>query len=1497
MSKDCFFEKFSKYRPDNKKINEILESVEKIESRYIGNKSDKKVELTLWMPEPVEKSYIYRIEREMVEAYGLERMKILTKYPEDSFYDEYIHQVIIEAEDVGIVSNGFFSDYTYEINGDKIVIYIPFTIGGIRLMECAKTAGIISAIIRSEFGLEFEVRVEQSKGAEESFRMTLKQMEEELRSYVPPSVPQSENPEEEESANVKKLVTVIDSDPNAKREKKGNAEVSEDKTVSVGKMRFDLSSPEVFYIKKEVKEEEVFEPTPITEVTPLSEIYKPNARVSVVGKINSVSETPISKGTKVLFLIGITDNEASINIKLILENEKADSIRKLLKPVTREIRRGTSVVVTLYSMSLAVIGRIRESKDDKSDKGENELELFPDEIYSVKEIARIDDAEEKRVELHLHTNMSTMDALMFPELVVEKALEWGWDAIGVTDHGNVQAYPLMMNAARKKDIKILYGMEAYFVDDTARAVWGSENFDFKNDEFIVFDIETTGLTVLSSAITEIGAVKVKNGEVIEVFNTFADPECHIPEHITELTGITDEMVKGAPSQIEAVKSFLEFAGDRMLIAHNAGFDVGFIRSVCEKNKIPFKNSYLDTVALSKYVNPELKKHKLDSLAEYFDLGEFNHHRASDDAEMLTAIFFEMVKKLADEGVHNIAEMNNAMAEKADPLKLRPYHMVIYVKNLTGLKNLYKLISSSYLDYYYRNPRIPKTLLDEHREGLIIGSACEAGELYQAILSGKSADEIDKLADYYDYYEIQPLCNNMFMVANETVSDVEILKDINRKIVALGEEKGKLVVATCDVHFMNKEDEIFRKILQAGMKYSDYDRDTGLYLRTTKEMLEEFSYLGEEKAYEVVVTNTRKIADMIEKILPIPDGTFTPKMEGAEEELQEMCWKRAHDMYGEVLPVQVESRLKKELESIIKHGFAVLYMIAQKLVWYSEQQGYLVGSRGSVGSSFVATMAGISEVNPLPPHYRCPKCKYNRFIEDGSVGSGFDLETDYCPVCGERLLQDGHDIPFETFLGFYGDKSPDIDLNFSGEVQGKVHKYTEELFGAENVFRAGTLGTLASKTAYGYVMKYLDEKGIRMNKAEVQRLVNGTVGVKRTTGQHPGGIIVIPREYEVYDFTPVQHPADDAGSDIVTTHFAFVYLHDTILKLDELGHDMPTKYKWLEKYTGIDVMTVPMNDREVYELFLSKDSLNIVKGDIDCSIGTYGLPEFGTKFVMQMLEQAKPKNFADLLQISGLSHGTDVWLGNAQDLIQNNICTISEVVGTRDSIMLTLIRYGLDNAMSFQIMESVRKGKGLKPEWEAEMRGHNVPEWYIDSCKKIKYMFPKAHAAAYVMSAIRLGWYKVHKPLEFYAAYFSVAPGGFDAEIVSRGLGGVKAAMADIAQKQKDKTATQKDNDLYSTLQLVEESMARGVEYLPIDLYRSDATSFIPENGRIRMPFNTLGGLGDSAAVKIIEARKSGEFMSKLDFAERTGLSKSVMQTLDSAGVFKGMSETNQISLF
>lgn len=934
----------------------------------------------------------------------------------------------------------------------------------------------------------------------------------------------------------------------------------------------------------------------------------------------------------------------------------------------------------------------------------------------------------------------------------------------------------------------------------------------------------------------------------------------------------------------------------MLIAHNAGFDTSFIRRVCEQNDIPFTNPYLDTVAMSRYVNSDLKKHKLDTLANYFGLGEFNHHRASDDAEMLAAIFFKMTDKLRAEGVLDIRSMESVMSDNVDPKKLRTNHMTILVKNQTGLKNLYKLVSLGYLNYYSKNPRIPKTVLQQYREGLIIGSACSDGVLYSGILSGKSESELLDICEFFDYLEIMPLCNNRYLIDKGTVADDEGLRDINRRIIELGEKSGKPVVATCDAHFMDEEDEIYRQILLAGMKFSDFGRKSKLFFRTTDEMLQEFDYLTPEKAYEVVVTNTNLVADWIEEVRPIPKGTYTPKMEGAEEDLQRMCWERAKQLYGDPLPAIVHDRLDKELTAIIKHGFAVLYMIAQKLVKYSEDEGYLVGSRGSVGSSFVASMAGISEVNPLPPHYYCAECKYSEFITDGSVGSGFDLPDKKCPKCGAMLKSDGHDIPFETFLGFYGDKSPDIDLNFSGEVQGRVHKYTEELFGAENVFRAGTLGTLADKTAYGFVIKYLENKGMMVNRAEINRLIAHCVCVKRTTGQHPGGIIVVPREYDVYDFTPVQHPADDAGSDIITTHFAFSYLHDTILKLDELGHDIPTKYKMLERYSGTSVMDVPMNDPSIYALLESPAPLGVTAEDIGCEIGTLGLPELGTRFVQQVLIEAHPRTFADLLQVSGLTHGTDVWLGNAQDLIRDGVCDISEVIGTRDGIMLVLIqKYGLDKANAFKIMEDVRKGKGLKPEYEEDMRAHGVPDWYIASCKKIKYMFPKAHAAAYVMSAIRLGWYKVHMPLVFYAAFFSAAPGGFDAEIVMRGRLGIKRVLEEISEKGND--ITQKDASLASTLQLANEALARGIDFLPVSFEKSDAFAFLPEDGKIRLPFSSLGGVGDTAAQSIARVRNEGHVLSVEELRIRAKLSKSVIEVLQNHGALDGLSATNQITFF
>ena len=1488
-SKD-FFTLFKRFIPTEEQ-RAALEKAENIVCRT--NKEQRVAIVQLSFPRPVKKDLLYEIEESVRKAYDLNGVFLMPSYPPECFTKEYFPEIVKEAKRTGVVGRGFLDDYTVEFGGEEIRLYLPWNEGGMSFLERGRLSEVFEKIIKNEFSLVRSVRIlqnaAQTRGNEDFLAGQRKLIEEMYKGGFAQPIPEEKKSgkgkkEESDEAEEEKLpaVTVI----------KGTAHPASRVAPGIfrtGNLTVDVSNPELIY--GEDKPE-------IDEITAISLLDRPLSGVTALGQVDSFESRLNKTETKIILIIGLTDYQSSITVKLTVDNdETGQALVKRFTSASRTIKRGVQVMVTVYNLTLAVTGNVKRDRFEK-----DELVLDAKSLCTVRRVKRKDDAPVKRVELHLHTNLSTMDALTIPEFLVDTVLDWEWDTFGVTDHGNVQSYPLLLDCLDKmKDanLKVLYGMEAYFVDDTARAAYGTAEGEIADTEFVVFDIETTGLSAANCAITEIGAVKYKGGKMGEIFKTFVDPGEHIPEAITELTGITDDMVAGAPGQKEAVEAFLEFAGDDILVAHNANFDTGFIRKVCEDYRMPFLNAYIDTVPLSKYVNPDLKKHKLDILAEHYHLGDFDHHRAFEDAQMLAMIFDKMCRQLKREGVIRVEQIASAMSDRADPKKLPVYHMILYAKNLTGLKNLYKLVSMSYLDFYHRVPRVPKTVLDNYREGLIVGSACEAGQLYRAILEKQPVDTIKEIASYYDYLEIQPLSNNRFLIANGKVSSDEELMDINRRICKLGEELNKPVVATCDSHFLEKSDEIYRQILQKGMKFQDADRESGLYLRTTGEMLEEFSYLGAEKAYEVVVTNTRAIADSIERIRPIPKGTYTPKMEGAEEDLQRMCRERAKELYEHngVLPPQVSERLEKELSSIITHGFAVLYIIAQKLVKYSESEGYLVGSRGSVGSSFVATMAGISEVNPLPPHYRCPKCRYSRFVEDGSVGSGFDLPDAKCPECGAKLAQDGQDIPFETFLGFHGDKSPDIDLNFSGEVQGRVHKYTEDLFGHENVFKAGTLGTLASKTAYGYVMKYLDEKGVSVNRAEVNRLVNGCVGVKRTTGQHPGGIVVIPKEYDVYDFTPVQHPADDPTSDIVTTHFPFAFLHDTILKLDELGHDVPTKYKWLEKYSGMSVLDVPMNAPEVYELFTSVRPLGLSKGEIDTDIGTYGLPELGTRFAQRMLDEAQPKSFADMLQISGLSHGTDVWTGNAQDLIKNGTCTISDVVGTRDSIMLTLIRYGLPSEEAFGIMESVRKGKGLKPDWEAHMREHSVPDWYIGSCKKIKYMFPKAHAAAYVMSAVRLAWFKIHKPLVFYAAYFSVAPDGFDGQIVAGGRERIRAEMKAISDRIANKTDNQKDRDTQSAMQLVLESMARGISYLPVDLYKSDAKRFLPEDGKIRMPFNCLPGLGETAAEKIAQAREEGgEFFSKLELQERAKLTKAVMEMLESNHVLDGLSETNQIGL-
>ncbi len=1488
--KRTLLEMFPRYAPEGED-KRILSSA--LDYKLKTNKEERILEARIFFPELVEKDAIYRIERAIKEAYELSVMKIMPQYPSDCFELSYLPEIFREAVNVGAVAYGFFEDYTarYNENG-TLLIDIPFCRGGLDMLTEAKTADIVEKIIKSEFSLDVSVRIAQRADYLAVTERRQREKESFLERQLKASIEYNEEKEREYRENLlrqtEELAEIYETPL------LGGVDTSEydaeTQTLVVGGLTLDVASPKVV-LGKEIN---------VSSARPLSAMSAEKNKLTIAGQVFEVSSKETKTYDKLNITVGITDNKLSTYLKTTKPKEEGEALLKALKVGVCIVAEGKVVAEDMNAFAR----RRREMSAQVSEpEGEEKKDSMPDIEYSmrpasiatVSRIIRRDNAPEKRVELHLHTTMSQMDGLIVPEEALRRAQYWGHSAVAITDHGNVQAFPDAMLEADKSGMKVIYGMEAYFVDDEARAVYGECKLNF-NDEFVVFDIETTGLSTSGDEITEIGAVLLSGGEVKDTFSAYCNPGRHIPENITKLTGISDETVKDAPKIDEVLPKFLQFCGNRPLIAHNANFDTGFIRAAASRLHLRFDNAYIDTLAMSRYINSELSRHTLDTVADFYGVGDFEHHRAFEDAKVCALIFLKMAERISNEGITDIPEMEKMMSEHADPLRLPTYHQIILVKNQTGLKNLYKLISKSYLSYYKRNPRIPKTLLEEHRDGLIIGSACEAGELYRAILDSKPEAEIERIANFYDYFEIQPLSNNAFMLDDNKVSGIEELRENNRKIVALGEKLGKPVVATCDAHFMDPEDEIYRQILQKGMKFSDADRETKLYFRTTEEMLEEFAYLGEEKAYEVVVTNTNKIADMIGEVRPIPKGTYTPNIEGADEELRELCYKRANDWYcyeGKV-PDVVTARLERELTSIIKNGYAVLYIIAQKLVSYSESQGYLVGSRGSVGSSIVASFAGISEVNPLPPHYRCPICRYSEFHKD-EFNSGFDMEDKDCPNCHKKMIVDGHDIPFETFLGFYGDKSPDIDLNFSGDIQGKVHKYTEELFGAENVFRAGTLGTIASKTAYGFVMKYLEDKGKVLTRADIGRYCVRCTGVKRSTGQHPGGIIVVPSEYEVYDFTPVQHPADDPDSNIITTHFAFSYLHDTILKLDELGHDIPTKYKMLERYTGTSVMDVPMNDPAVYKLFGSCKPLGINKEEDEP--GTYGLPEFGTRFVMQMLVDCKPKNFGDLLQISGLSHGTNVWLGNAQELIKEGTCDISSVIGCRDDIMLRLIRYGLDSSMSFQIMEKVRKGKGVSPEYEEAMLAVGVPEWYIESCKRIKYMFPKAHAAAYVMSAIRLGWYKINYPVEFYAAYFTAAPDGFDGEIVLAGPAAVRDLIKEYSAKGTG--ASQKEATQLAAMQIVNEYYMRGLKFLPVNMYKSDATAFLPENGKIRLPFMCLSGLGGGAAEKLAAARDSfgDEIFSIEELRQRSGVTKAVIETLRANGVLDGIDESNQLSMF
>ena len=1443
------------------------------------------IRVSIYSRHLIQKKDIYEVERMLkqqlfarshIQVTVREQYDLSEQYTPENLMNEYYDSFLLELDQKSVVERNMLQNASYEFeNGNILCLTLTDTI--VAQGKKDSLSEYLTGVFAERFQRPVEIRVLYEKAKDSKLKYNEAKLEQEVEAIREQSEAVKAKKAQEQKEEKKEEKSASKSTSGGENSNKSSAKSSK----SFGKGSYS-------FVRKATDDPNLIYGRDFDDETiELQNVLGEMGEITIRGKVISM-ETREIRNEKTIIMFAVTDFTDSIMVKMFVRNDQ-------LADILGDIKTGAF----LKLKGVTTVDRFDSELNIQSVVGIKKISDFTE--------SRVDTAPEKRVELHCHTKMSDMDAVTDVTTLLKQAHDWGHPAMAVTDHGVVQAFTDANHYIESLDkddpFKVIYGVEGYLVDDlTDVAV--NEKGQSLDDMYVVFDLETTGFSPIKDRIIEIGAVKVEHGVITDKFSTFVNPKVPIPFQITQLTSITDQMVMGAPDIETVLPQFLEFIGDAALVAHNASFDVSFIEQNCRYQDIQPDFTSVDTVSMARILLPTLSKYKLNVVANALHISLENHHRAVDDAGATAEIFVKFVEMLKDRGIYDLAKLNQFGENNADAVrKLPSYHVIILALNEVGRVNLYTLISMSHLKYYARRPRIPKSELSKYREGLLVGSACEAGELYQAILNEKSEERIAKIVNFYDYLEIQPLGNNQFMIESPKITKVqneEDLKEINRKIVALGEQFNKPVVGTCDVHFMNPEDEVYRRIIMAGKGFGDADSQPPLYLRTTDEMLEEFEYLGSAKAREIVIENPVKIAGMVEKITPVRPDKCPPVIPDSDKMLRDICYNKAHSMYGEDLPEIVTERLERELNSIISNGFAVMYIIAQKLVWKSVEDGYLVGSRGSVGSSFVATMAGITEVNPLSPHYYCKKCHYSDFeseeVRKFAGGCGWDMPDRICPVCGEKLTKDGFDIPFETFLGFKGNKEPDIDLNFSGDYQSNAHKYTEVIFGAGQTFRAGTVGTLADKTAFGYVKNYYEEHGQGKRKCEIDRIVQGCTGIRRSTGQHPGGIIVLPLGEEINSFTPVQHPANDMTTDIVTTHFDYHSIDHNLLKLDILGHDDPTMIRMLEDLTGLDAKTIPLDDKEVMSLFQDTHALGITPDQIGgCPLGALGIPEFGTEFAMQMLVDTKPQSFSDLVRIAGLSHGTDVWLGNAQTLIQEGKATISTAICTRDDIMSYLIQQGLESEQAFTIMESVRKGKGLKPEWETEMKKHDVPDWYIWSCKKIKYMFPKAHAAAYVMMAYRIAYCKVFYPLAYYAAYFSIRASAFSYELMCQGQEKLLFYMSQY-EKNMDQLSN-KEQDEYKDMKVVREMYARGFDFHQVDIYQADSSRFRIIDGKLMPALNTIEGMGGNAAETLAEAAKHGKFLSRDDIRQRTAVNAKTVEHLAEMGLLGDLPESNQLSIF